>query len=149
MLRKARLTDAKAIQKLAKVFADQGEMLPRSLIHIYENIRDFQVYEENGEIFGVCALHVSWENLAEVRTLAVSKNAQKTGVGKTLVQGCLKEAKELEIEKVFALTYKPDFFKKVGFREVDKSELPHKVWQDCLNCHKFPDCDEIAMMIEI
>ena len=149
MIRKAKLTDAKEIQKLTKTFADRGEMLPRSLIQIYENIRDFVVAWKDNEIVGVCALHVTWENLAEIRTLAVAEKNHRAGTGSMLVEACLQEARELEIKHVFALTYKPDFFKKQGFSIIDKSELPHKVWQDCLNCPKFPDCDEIAMRLNL
>lgn len=149
MLRKAKLTDAKDIQKLSKLFAERGEMLPRSLIQIYENIRDFVVAVKDNTLIGVCALHVTWENLAEVRTLAVLEEYHRTGIGKMLVESCLQEARDLEIQHVFALTYKPEFFKKQGFSIIDKNELPHKVWQDCLNCPKFPDCDEIAMRIDL
>lgn len=147
MLRKAKLSDAKKIQNLAKIFSDKEEMLPRSLISIYENIRDFFVYEDNEKIIGVCALHVCWEDLAEIRTLAVLSDYQKKGIGKKLIEECLEEANKLEIKKVFTLTYKPDFFKKFNFKDIDKNELPHKVWQDCLNCPKFPDCDEKALKI--
>jgi len=145
MIRKARLIDAKQIQILIKDFADNGEMLPRSFIQIYEYIRDFFVYEIDGDIHGVCALHVCWEDLAEIRSLAVKKEKQRKGTGNALVESCIKESIDLGIKKIFALTYKPDFFKKSGFVEIDKSELPHKVWQDCLYCHKFPGCDEIAL----
>jgi amino-acid N-acetyltransferase len=145
MIRKAKISDAKKIQALCNQYATKGEMLPRSLAQIYENIRDFFVHEEGGEILGVCAIHVTWENLAEIRTLAVKEENKKRGIGKELVSACLTEAKLLEIQKVFTLTYKEEFFKKCGFDLIDKTELPHKVWQDCINCHKFPDCDEIAM----
>ena len=147
MIRKAKLSDAKKIQELSKIFSDKEEMLPRSLISIYENIRDFFVYEKSEKIIGVCALHVCWEDLAEVRTLAVLSEYQKKGIGKELTEACLNEARKLEIKKVFTLTYKPDFFKKLNFIDIDKNELPHKVWQDCLNCPKFPDCDEKALKI--
>ena len=149
MIRKAKISDAKNIQILCNKYAANGEMLPRSLAQIYENIRDFFVYEEEDEIVGISAIHISWENLAEVRTLAVKEERKKSGVGKKLVAACLAEAKTLEIKKVFTLTYKEEFFKKCGFELIDKAELPHKVWQDCINCPKFPDCDEIAMSIAI
>lgn len=149
MIRKAKLTDAKEIHALAMEFAKRGEMLARSFAQIYECIRDYFVYEHREKVIGVCALHVTWENLAEVRSLAVSQSGQLSGVGRKLVQACIDEAKTLEISNIFALTYKPDFFKKLGFEIIEKNELPHKVWADCINCPKFPDCDEIAMQIKI
>jgi amino-acid N-acetyltransferase len=98
---------------------------------------------------GTCAIHVSWENLAEIRSLAVEEGFTKKGVGRALVENCLAEAKELGISRVFVLTYKKDFFEKVGFHLMDKSGLPHKIWADCIRCVKFPGCDETAMMKEM
>jgi amino-acid N-acetyltransferase len=149
MLRKARLKDVKVIQKLLTYFAGRGEMLSRSLSELYETVRDLYVVEEDGNLLGVCALHIVWENLAELRSVAVCEEAGRRGIGTRLVRACLDEARELGLEKVFCLTYKPDFFGKFGFRIVDKAELPHKVWRDCMNCVKFPDCDEIAMILEL
>lgn len=147
-IRKALISDTKAIHKLINEFARKGEMLPRSLNELYENIRDFYVAEDNKEIKGVCALHILWEDLAEVRSLVVKKEEQKKGIGSLLVKQCLKEAKKLGIKKVFALTYIPEFFKKLGFKEIDKSKLPQKIWGDCIRCSKFPECDERAVIIE-
>ena len=124
-------------------------MIPRSLNEIYETLRDFVVCEDYGDICGVCALHIMWEDLAEIRSLAVDKKYQKKGIGKTLVKQCLKEAKALGIRKIFALTYQPAFFKKIGFLDIDKSSLPQKIWGDCLRCHKFPECDEQAVIINL
>ena len=121
-------------------------MLPRSLSELYESMRDFIVCEDNGKILGACALHIIWEDLAEVRSLAVDTGHQKMGIGKALVRRCLKEAKELGLKRVFALTYNPEFFKKLGFVDIDKSSLPQKIWGDCLRCHKFPECDENAVI---
>ena len=146
MIRKATLGDVNAIQKLVNSHADKGEMLPRSLGDICDNIRDFFIYEENGEMLGCCALHVTWVDLAEVRSLAVADDAQGRGVGTALMEACLDDARRLTVEKVFALTYKPEFFEKKGFQRVDKSELPHKVWLECVKCIKFPDCDEVAVV---
>jgi amino-acid N-acetyltransferase len=115
-------------------------MLPRTLNELYEDLRDFHVFEENSSPIGVCALHVSWDGLAEIRSLAVRQDRIKSGIGTALVQQCLAEAAELQAERVFVLTYE-DGFQKLGFTAVDK-ELPHKIWTDCLNCVKFPDCDE-------
>ena len=149
MIRKATISDVKTIQLLINQYADQGQMLPRSLNELCENLRDFSLYEENGALIGACALHISWEGLAEVRSLAVQPDRVKTGLGTKLVQHCLREAAELGAERVFTLTYQPGFFKKLGFTDIDKKELPHKIWTDCLNCVKFPDCDENALIIKL
>ena len=147
MIRKAKITDVKAIQSLVNQYADTGQMLPRTLNELYEHLRDFHVYEEQEALVGVCALHVSWEGLAEVRSLAVRQDMTKRGIGAQLVQQCLREAAELQVARVFVLTYQDGFFRKLVFQEVDKKELPHKIWTDCLNCVKFPNCDEIALEI--
>ena len=110
---------------------------------------DLYVYEDKGKIKGVCALHIMWDDLAEIRSLAVSKDLQGKGIGKRLLTTCIKEAKGLGIKRVFALTYQPEFFRKIGFKEIDKSKLPQKIWGDCLRCPKFPECDEDAVIIEI
>ncbi len=148
-IRKARIKDAEAIQFLINEYAKLGLMLPRTIHSIYENIRDFWVYEEEGEILGTCALTVFWENLAEVRSLAVSPKHTGKGIGSSLVKTALKEAKELGINRVFTLTYQVEFFKKLGFQVIDKELLPHKIWRDCINCVKFPSCDETAMEINL
>jgi amino-acid N-acetyltransferase len=149
MIRKATFMDVKAIQSLVNTYADSGQMLPRTLNELYEHLRDFHVYEENGSLAGVCALHVSWEGLAEVRSLAVRQDRIKRGIGTELVRQCLEEAAELRVERVFVLTYQSGFFRKLGFADVDKKELPHKIWTDCLNCVKFPDCDESALVYSV
>jgi amino-acid N-acetyltransferase len=149
MIRKATFMDVKAIQTLVNQYADLGQMLPRTLNELYEHLRDFHIYEGNGSLVGACALHVSWDRLAEIRSLAVRQNQVKRGIGAELVRQCLAEAAELRVERVFVLTYQSGFFKTLGFAEVDKKELPHKIWTDCLNCVKFPDCDESALMIKI
>lgn len=147
-VRKATVSDIKLIHKLINDFAKKGEMLPRSLNELYENIRDFLIAEHNNEIKGVCALHILWEDLAEIRSLAVKKESQKKGIGSLLVKKCLHEAKKLGVNKVFVLTYIPEFFKKTGFKELDKSKLPQKIWGDCIRCPKFPECDEVALIYE-
>lgn len=149
MLRKAILSDVKPIQKLLSHFAGKGDMLSRSLSELYEAIRDFYVIEENGTLLGAAALHIVWEDLAEIRSVAVSEEAGRKGVGTQVVQACIDEARTFGLKRVFCLTYKPDFFGRFGFKIVDKSELPHKVWGDCIKCAKFPDCDEIAMIMEL
>lgn len=149
MLRKAQINDVKDIQKLLTFFASRGDMLSRSLSELYEAIRDFYIVEEEGRLVGTAALHIVWEDLAEVRSVAVAEDAGRKGIGTQVVQACIDEAKELGLKRVFCLTYKPDFFARFGFRIVDKSELPHKVWGDCMKCVKFPDCDEIAMILDL
>jgi amino-acid N-acetyltransferase len=143
------MSDVKAIQKLIAEYARKGDMLPRSLSEIYENLRDYFVFEENGgEVVGSAAIHLMWEDLAEVRSLAVREGEMRRGIGTQLVEACISEAIVLGITRVFALTYKPEFFERIGFQQVDKSELPHKIWSDCLKCAKFPDCDEVALVAD-
>jgi amino-acid N-acetyltransferase len=149
MIRKAQMGDVKDIQKLLTNFANRGDMLSRSLSELYESLRDFYVAVEDGRLLGTSALHIVWDDLAEVRSVAVSEDAGRKGVGSLLVQTCIAEAREIGLGRIFCLTYKPDFFAKFGFRLVDKSELPHKVWGDCIKCVKFPDCDENAMILDL
>ncbi len=149
VIRKAKMADAAEIQRLINAFAEQGAMLPRSINAIYENIRDFFVADSGGRVAGCCALHVTWEDLGEVKSLAVDEFVQGQGLGARLVRTCLEEAKEMGLRSVFALTYVPEFFEKLGFARVDKSILPHKIWSECINCPKFPDCGEEAVQIEL
>jgi amino-acid N-acetyltransferase len=149
MIRKARIGDARAIQGLIEESASKGEMLHRSLSEIYDNIRDFYVFQGNRSLLGTCAVHICWEDLAEIRSLTVLEEERRKGIGSKLVKACLEEAKQLGVLKVFALTYEPSFFQQFGFGIVDKAALPHKVWSDCLKCVKFPDCDEIALTLEL
>jgi amino-acid N-acetyltransferase len=149
MIRKARISDVPAMQTLINAYADEGQMLPRSRNELYENLRDFSLFEEKGVIAGVCALHISWEGIAEIRSLAVRKDSGRKGLGAALVRHCLAEAADLGAEKVFVLTYQSGFFRKLGFTDVDKKELPHKIWTDCLNCVKFPNCDETSLIISL
>jgi len=149
MIRKAQIGDVKEIQKLLLTFASRGDMLSRSLSELYESLRDFYVFEEEGVLMGAAALHIVWEDLAEVRSVAVMEDAGRKGIGSQLVQACIAEAHQIGLRRIFCLTYKPEFFGKQGFRLVDKSELPHKVWGDCIKCAKFPDCDENAMILDL
>jgi len=149
MIRKAKLDEIKEIQRLIKLYSPKGGILPRSLSELYDHLRDFFVFIRNRKIIGICALHICWEDLAEIRSLAVAEEEQKKGIGAELVKACLKESRLLGAKKVFALTYQPKFFERLGFKEVDKAVLPHKIWTDCLKCVKFPDCDEIAVVKEL
>jgi len=143
---KARISDATQMHKLINYFADKGEMLARSLSEIYENIRDYFVAKQGERVIACAALHVNWSDLAEIKSVAVAEDSQGQGIGDQLVEACLREAKELGIPTVFCLTYKPAFFEKLGFSQVDKMELPHKVWGECYRCPKFPNCDEVALI---
>ena len=149
MIRKAILKDVKEMHQLIKLYSARGEILPRSLSELYDHLRDFYVYVRNRKVMGICALQVCWDDLAEIRSLAVEKGARKMGIGAMLVESCLEEAKKLGVERVFVLTYQPEFFERFGFKKVDNSVLPHKIWTDCVRCVKFPDCDEIAMLKEM
>jgi len=146
-VRKARIKDAERIQFLINEYAKLGLMLPRSIQSIYENIRDFWVYEEDGRVLGACALTIFWGDLAEIRSLAVDPEHTGRGIGTALVKEALREAQEFGIPRVFTLTYQVKFFEKLGFKVIDKERLPHKIWKDCINCVKFPNCDETAMEI--
>ena len=143
---KARIDDAIQIHKLVNYFAEKGEMLPRPLSEIYENLRDYSVVRQGGRVIACAALHISWEDLAEIKSVAVIEEYQKQNVGEQLVADCLNEARELGISQVFCFTYSAEFFKRCGFSAVDKSELPRKVWGECYRCPKFPDCDESALI---
>ncbi|EDP73036.1 N-acetyltransferase, partial [Hydrogenivirga sp. 128-5-R1-1] len=134
MIRRATVKDAQDIFNILQQYAVKGILLPRSLNSIYENIRDFFVYEQDGKIVGIGSLHIFWEDLAEIKSLAVLEEYQHHGIGKKIVEECIKDAKALGIKRVFALTYVPEFFQKLGFKIVDKSEFPQKVWTECIHC---------------
>jgi amino-acid N-acetyltransferase len=148
IIRKANIGDIIHIHKLINHFAGQDKMLPRSLSELYETTRDFLVYEEEHKVWGCVALHMVWEDLAEIKCLAIEEAKQKRGIAGRLLKRSLAEAKELGIKKIFALTYEVSFFKKYGFGEIDKSKLPHKIWGECIKCPKFPNCDETALAVE-
>ncbi len=151
MIRKARIEDAKKLHELINGFADKDLMMPRSLNELYETVRDFWVIcDKKGGIIGCAALHiVGWNDLAEIKSLAVARKHHGKGFGSLLVQACLEEAADLKVGSVFALTYLPKFFRRFGFRIIPKSRLPHKVWAECCNCPKFPGCGEIAVLKKI
>ncbi len=148
-IRKARINDVKQMQVLINFYARQGVMIARSLNELYENIRDFWVCESGGKVVGCSAVHISWETLIEIKSVAVDKSVQGRGIGAELLNMCLSEAKQLGAKKVFVLTYIPEFFRQFGFRKIEHSSLPHKIWADCINCPKFPDCQEIALIKNI
>lgn len=148
MIRKALITDVKEIHSLLQLYSKQGLMLGRPLSRIYDHLRDFFVYvdETGGNMGGFCALQICWENMAEIRSLAVHPDFTGRHIGQKLVAASLDEARQMGIGKVFTLTYQDKFFAKQGFKVIDNSELPLKIWSDCILCPKYPDCDEIAMI---
>lgn len=145
-IEKAKASDATSIQQLINHFVSQDDILPRALSEIYENIRDFFVVREGNQVIACAGLHIDWIDLAEIKSLAATEEDQHQGIGSSLVQACLNEAKELGITTVYCLTRRPAFFEKQGFHLVDKMELPRKVWGDCYRCPKFPDCDASALI---
>ena len=153
MLRKARIGDVKAIHKMINFSAKQGEMLPRSLMDIYGNLRDFLVCSKDDDeesLVGVCAMSIIWENLAEIRSLYVCEEYRGQGIARRLVEACIAEAITLDLFRIFTLTSQGDFFVRLGFDQVNRSSLSEKIWSDCFRCSKYPDyCDETAMIIEL
>lgn len=149
-IRPAKVSDVKAMQAAIKHFADKREMLPRSLNDLYENLFEFFVAEDSdGKFAGCAAIHISWEDLAEVKGLAVAPEHQGKGMGKKLVEACEAKAKAAGVKKIFALTFKPAFFEKVGYTKIERDSLPHKVWGECIKCPMFPDCGEVAVSKQI
>jgi amino-acid N-acetyltransferase len=149
-IEKAKMADVEHIFRLVTYFADRDEMLHRPLSEIYENLRDFYVARSaEGEFLGCVALHLLWSDLAEIKSLAVREDRQLKGVGTALVRACLEEARRLGLPRVFALTYKPGFFEKLGFRIANVMNFPRKVWNECYRCPKFPSCNEIAVSIDL
>lgn len=149
IIRKARITDVEDIHALITYYANKGLMLARPRSLLYEGIREFTVAEEKGRLIGAGSLHIIWEDLAEIRALAVDPEMTKKGIGRILVHAFLGEARELHIPRVFTLTYQRGFFIKCGFRLVPKEEMPQKVWKECINCPHFPNCDEESLVIDL
>lgn len=149
MVRRAKIIDVPDMVKLINIYAQKGEMLGRPMIELYESIRTFVVAEEDGKLVGCGSLAVIWNDIAEMRTVAVNADYHGRGIGRKIVRALIEDAQELQVPRVFCLTYQPGFFKKMGFYDIDKHELPHKVWKDCINCPKFPDCDENALILHL
>jgi amino-acid N-acetyltransferase len=146
-IRPARVGDVPAIHELIRTFADRKLMIRRSLGELYESIREFVVAtDDEGRVIGCVALHVFWEDLAELKCLAVAESTHGRGVGRMLVDACWEAARGLEINSVFALTYVAEFFEKLGYHRIDKADLPHKIWNECVRCPLFPNCQEIALI---
>lgn len=151
IIRKARIGDIKKIHRILSAYTTEGTVLPRSLSELYDQLRDFLVSIDHadGSIAGTCAMHICWDRIAEIRSLAVVEDSQRAGIGTSLVKACIQEARQLELDQIFVLTYATKFFRRFGFRKVDKAVLPHKVWSDCMKCVKFPDCDEESMILDL
>lgn len=148
-LRRARAADVAEIQRLIKTYADRGQMLPRSLSELYDNLRDFFVVEDDGGLVGCAACHVTWEDLAEVKCMAVREDRRGLGWGRKLLEACLDDAGRVGVKRAFVLTYIPEFFEAFGFGRIEKSELPQKIWSECIRCVHFPDCDEVALVRDV
>ena len=146
---KATMQDVQEIQDLVNQFAKQGQMLLISKNEIYEHLFEYLLYKEDGKILGVCALRPIWEDIAEIRSLAVDPSSQRGGIGMAIVKAQLERAKKYGFKSVFALTYREDFFKQCGFTLTTLESLPKKIWTDCLKCVKYPDCDETAVTIDL
>ena len=151
MIRKATIADIKAIHGLLQEYGKRGELLPRPLSRLYDHVRDFSLFvnSNTNRILGCCALQFCWEDLAEIRSMAVDPDHVSKNIGTQLMQNALDEAKRFLIKKIFVLTYRPKFFERFGFSKINRSDLPLKIWADCIMCVKFPDCDETAMIKEM
>jgi len=149
IVHRATLADVEEMHELINRFSQQGLMLPRSRNQFYQDIRDFFVAEKGGQFAGCGALHVTWADLGEIRSLAVVERFQGNGVGHRIVDMLLEDARSLHLPRVFALTYQKAFFESIGFVEINKDDLPHKVWGECINCPKFPNCDETAVVLDL
>jgi amino-acid N-acetyltransferase len=145
-VRSAKISDVKAVYSLINFYAEQDEMLFRSMADIYKNLQAFTVVELEGNVVGCCALEIIWSDLAEIKSLAVDEANMEKGIGKMLVTAAAEQARQLGLQRLFALTLKPDFFEKLGFEIVEKETLPMKVWSDCAKCPKQQNCDEIAVV---
>lgn len=151
MIRKAVLGDVNHIHSLLTYYHKKGELLARPLHKIYDHLRDFWIFEdpEGKKVLGCCALQFCWEDLAEIRSLAVLPEETGRGIGSTLTERAIQEAVYFGIKNLFTLTYRPGFFNRFDFKKIDKNDLPIKIWADCIGCVKFPNCDETAMLKEL
>src|SRR5947209_19842559 len=145
-VRKAGMRDIPPLLQLINGYASEGVMLPRTEFELSENIRDFTVAYSGSQLAGCAALHFYAPTVAEVRSLAVRPDTKQQGIGRLLVEALEGEALDNDLESIFAFTYVPGFFARLGFHEVERGELPLKAWKDCLRCPKFHSCDEIAVL---
>ena len=146
--RKPNFGDIEDIFTLINDYAAEGIMLSKSRSVLYETIREMIVaVDDNDKVVGVGGLHVTWNEMAEIRSMAVSRDHSRQGIGSEIVKRLIDEGKSFGVKQFFTLTYKPGFFQTLGFRTITKDELPHKIWRECIDCPKFPNCDEIAMIL--
>ncbi len=149
-LRKAKVQEVGEIRTLLTEFSHKWDVLPRTMAELYTQVRDYFVWREGeGPILGVAALHIFWEDLGEIRSVVVRPQFQGRNLGSQLVERCLMEARELGLKRVFVLTSAQDFFGRFGFQEVPRQELPRIIWAECVQCVKFPDCDEVPMVLRL
>jgi len=147
---KAKLSDIDSMQEMVKDEVESGVILYRSDSEIATNIRSYSIAKNGKKLVGYGALHIHTKELAEIRSLVVDKEYRGQNIGSLLVKKMLDEAKELELAKVFTLTYKKSFFEKLGFCEIPKESLPEqKIWADCIKCKHFPVCDEVSLIIDL
>ena len=163
VIQKAQIRDVEEILELVNGFAASNLMLPRGPQYLYENIRDFviasdpnvPVYSltETREVLNLIvacgSLHVLWEDIAEVRALAIHPDYQHLGLGSKLVEYMKKEARQLGIHRLFTFTMTEEFFSSLGFKKIKRKELPPKVWGECSRCPKYFRCDEVGMVLEL
>ena len=150
MIRKARIHEVPEIRRFLAEFSQDGGILPRTLADLYGQLRDYYVYrQDQGPLLGIAALHICWAGLGEIRSVAVAPAQQRQGIASRLVETCLAEARSIGLSEIFLLTLAPDFFQRFGFRIVSREDLLPIVWADCVNCVKFPDCDEIPMVLNL
>jgi amino-acid N-acetyltransferase len=149
-IRPARATDVPGIYDQIVIFANRGLMIRRSLVELYESIREFLVaVDHENRVIGCVALHVFWADLAEIRCLAVAEHVQGFGLGRRLIEGCWQSACELEIKSTFALTSAVGFFERCGFQQIHKADLPKRIWSECVRCPSYPNCTEAAIVRSI
>jgi amino-acid N-acetyltransferase len=152
LVRKAKLSDVPAVHKLINYYAERQLMLPKTHLQLYENLRDYSAVVDSlddNAMLGCAALHIYWQNLAEIRAVAVSPETKAKGLGTMLVESLIQEAREYRLEQVFVFTYVPQFFSRFGFIQVDHRSMPLKVYNECFHCPKFNTCDELAMVLHL
>jgi amino-acid N-acetyltransferase len=152
IVRKAGLTDVSEMFRIINYYAEKQLMLPKTQLQLYENLRDYSIVTDESDpsqVLACGALHIYWENLAEIRAVAVAPGITRRGIGTGLVEKLLAEAREMHIEQVFVFTYEPGFFGRFGFIQVEHSTMPLKVYNECFHCPKFNKCDELAMVLHL
>jgi len=148
-IRDAKIADVPRINSLISSHAEVDRMLFRSIADIYDNLQTFVVAEENGQVIGCGALQVVWSDLAEIKSLAVDAGHIGRGIGTAMVERLVQKARDMGVQRVFALTLETGFFEKVGFKRTDTEQLPMKVWSDCSKCPKQDHCDETAFILDL